>query len=75
QTPGPRVGNGRACALLFAREGARVLSVDRDLDAAEETVALIREEGGTAAACRADVVEEADLEAAVRVCVDRWGRV
>jgi len=37
QTPGPKVGNGRATALLFAREGAKVLAVDRDLASAEET--------------------------------------
>ncbi|NIM27316.1 MAG: SDR family oxidoreductase [Gammaproteobacteria bacterium] len=75
QTPGPTVGNGRATALLFAREGARVLAVDRDLDAAEETARLIREAGGTSAACRADVTDEASLEAAIADCVSRWDRI
>ena len=46
QTPGDTIGNGRATAVLFAREGARVVAVDRRLAAAEETVAQIREEGG-----------------------------
>lgn len=75
QTPGPTVGNGRATALLFAREGARVLAVDRDLVAAEKTVRLIREEGGESAAFEADVTVEANLEAAIADCVARWGRL
>jgi NAD(P)-dependent dehydrogenase (short-subunit alcohol dehydrogenase family) len=75
QTPGPTVGNGRATALLFAREGARVLAVDRDIASAEETVQLIREAGGEAAACEADVTVESSLQAAMAECVSRWGRL
>ena len=52
QTPGDTLGNGRATAILFAREGARVLVVDRRLDSAEETVARIEAEGGIAHALR-----------------------
>lgn len=48
QTPGDTVGNGRAAALLFAREGAKVLLVDRELRRAEETAAIIAREGGEA---------------------------
>ncbi|MDP9103577.1 MAG: 3-oxoacyl-ACP reductase, partial [Pseudomonadota bacterium] len=48
QTPGETVGNGRAIALLFAREGARVLCVDRIVERAGETAALIAAEGGEA---------------------------
>lgn len=55
QTPGETIGNGRAISLLFAREGASVLCVDRHLDRAEETVALIAAEGGTAYALAADI--------------------
>jgi len=55
QTPGETIGNGRAIALLFAREGAVVLCVDRHLDRAEETAALIAAEGGSAHAVPADI--------------------
>lgn len=75
QTPGPTMGNGRATALLFAREGARVLAVDKCLASAEETVKSVLEAGGRAAACRADVTDEASLEAAIAYCVERWGRI
>jgi NAD(P)-dependent dehydrogenase (short-subunit alcohol dehydrogenase family) len=50
QTPGDTIGNGRATAILFAREGARVMCVDRNLASAEDTVAMIRKEGGDAKA-------------------------
>ena len=72
---GPGVGNGKAASILFAREGARVLLVDRELDRAEETLRLIEEEGGTASAMGADVTSAADCEAMVRTAVDRYGRL
>ncbi|MGE5253667.1 MAG: SDR family NAD(P)-dependent oxidoreductase [Planctomycetaceae bacterium] len=75
QRPGPTLGNGRATALLFAREGARVLAVDRSLDSAEETVGRIRKEGGEAYAFRADVTDESSLQAAVAACLERWKRI
>jgi NAD(P)-dependent dehydrogenase (short-subunit alcohol dehydrogenase family) len=75
QTPGPTIGNGRAAALLFAREGARVLAVDRDVESAEETVRLIGAEGGDAAACEADVTDEGSIESAIGDCVARWERL
>ena len=64
QTPGETIGNGRAMALLFARQGARVLCVDRDLARAEETVSLIAGAGGEARAFRADITS-ADEAAAI----------
>jgi NAD(P)-dependent dehydrogenase (short-subunit alcohol dehydrogenase family) len=60
QTPGDTIGNGRATAVLFAREGARVVAVDRRLDSVEETVAMIRAEGGAAEALEVDATREAD---------------
>ena len=59
QTPGETIGNGRATALLFAREGAEVLVVDRRVDSAEETARLIRDEGGTAHVHESDLSTEA----------------
>jgi NAD(P)-dependent dehydrogenase (short-subunit alcohol dehydrogenase family) len=63
QTPGDTIGNGRAMAILFAREGAHVMCVDRRLDSAEETVAGIVGEGGRAFAFKADVTRIADCAA------------
>lgn len=62
---GPGWGNGKATAALFAREGAKVLCVDRNGAAAEETAGLIAEEGGTASAFAADVTEGAQVAAMV----------
>lgn len=70
---GPGLGNGKATAILFAREGARVLCVDHMLDRAEATVAQIAAEGGTAAACAADVTSAADCRAMVQAAVERFG--
>jgi NAD(P)-dependent dehydrogenase (short-subunit alcohol dehydrogenase family) len=71
----PGIGNGRATAVLFAREGARVLLVDQNRAAAEETLAMIRAEGGEAAVCVADVTRAADCRAMVEEAVRRWGKL
>ncbi len=73
QTPGGTIGNGRAAAILFAREGAKVLLVDRDLASARETEALIRDEGGEATAFEADITREADCAALAIAAVERYG--
>src|ERR671934_2002243 len=70
---GPGVGNGKATALLMAREGARVLCVDAQKDRAEETVALIHAERGEARAFAADVTRKAECDAMVAEAVGRWG--
>ncbi len=75
QSPGPTIGNGRATAVLFAREGACVFAVDRNLASAEETVAIIEKDGGEAAAFSADVTDEASLQEAVVACMNRWDRI
>jgi NAD(P)-dependent dehydrogenase (short-subunit alcohol dehydrogenase family) len=70
---GPGLGNGKAAAILFAREGARVLCVDLIKDRAEDTVALISAEGGEAAAFPADVTSAAACDTMVAEAVRRWG--
>ncbi len=75
QTPGDTIGNGRATAILFAREGATVIAVDRDEASAAATVASIREEGGRATAHRADATMEAEVEALVAACREAHGRI
>ncbi len=71
----PGIGNGRATAVLFAREGARVLLVDQSRAAAEETLAMIRAEGGEAAVFVADVTRAEDCRAMVEEAVRRWGKL
>lgn len=73
QTPGETIGNGRATAILFAREGARVLVVDRDIESAAETKAMIDAEGGTAEIHRADVCSASDCESITNRCVELYG--
>lgn len=75
QTPGETIGNGRATALVMAKEGAKVLVVDRHLGSAEDTATAIREAGGEADAFAADIMREADVIAAIAQCVSRFGRV
>src|ERR1700749_1211199 len=75
QSPGEGIGNGRASALTFAREGAKVLCVDHNPGSAQETVDMIGAKGGTAVAFRADVTKNAELEAMVTEAQERWGRI
>ena len=75
QTPGETIGNGRATALLFAREGAQVLVVDRDLDRAQVTVEEITGQGGEAVAHRADVAADDGPAEVVAAARDRFGRL
>ena len=72
---GPGWGNGKAAAVLYAREGATVMCVDNRLAAAGETRDIISGEGGTAIAHEADVTDEGEIAAMVRACVDEFGRI
>jgi NAD(P)-dependent dehydrogenase (short-subunit alcohol dehydrogenase family) len=75
QSPGEGMGNGRATALRFAQEGAKVLAVDRDLASAEQTAAMVAAQGGECLAFEADVTKEATLAAAIAAARTRWGRI
>lgn len=75
QTPGETIGNGRAAAILFAREGGRVLLVDRRLESAQETAEMVRSEGGTAECFEADWTSRADCAAFASACLERFGSI
>ena len=72
---GPGWGNGKAAAVLFAREGASVICADLNEEAAQETAEIIRKEGGRAEAIRADATRAGDVATFVNACRDRFGRV
>ena len=71
----PGIGNGRATAVLFAREGAKVLLIDQNPAAAEETLAMIQTDGGEAEVFAADITRADDCRAMVERAVSRWGRL
>ncbi len=75
QTPGETIGNGRAMAILFAREGAHVMCVDRHIDSAAETVKLITDEGGQAFAFEADVTNTLSCTSIAREAIVRLKRI
>jgi len=76
QTPGQTVGNGRAVALLFAREGARLMLADRSEEAVKDTRQQVKEEFGIEAqTCITDVSRESDCEALVAATLEAFGRV
>ena len=72
---GPGWGNGKATAVLFAREGARVCVIDINRDAVEETAGIIRDEGGECLVDQVDVTDAEQVAAVVAKCMDHWGRV
>jgi NAD(P)-dependent dehydrogenase (short-subunit alcohol dehydrogenase family) len=75
QSPGETIGNGRAIAILFAREGAEVLCVDRAHDRADETVGMIQTEGGAAHALAANIAKAKDCAEIVDWAQSHWGRI
>ena len=72
---GAGAGIGRQSALAFAREGAAILVVDLNEQAAAETAALVRDAGGRAVACRADVSKSLDCQRMVAAAEREFGRL
>ncbi|MDO8615523.1 MAG: glucose 1-dehydrogenase [Dehalococcoidia bacterium] len=72
---GAASGIGKATAVTFAREGAKVMCADINVPGAEATARQIADTGGEAASMRADVSQEADVQEMVRETVSRWGRL
>ncbi|HEY3937764.1 MAG TPA: SDR family oxidoreductase, partial [Bryobacteraceae bacterium] len=72
---GPGWGNGKAIAVLYAREGAKVFAVDIRAAAAEETTKIIQQEGGEAASFQADVSRAEEVKALVGQCLALYGRI
>lgn len=69
---GPGWGNGKATAVLFAREGAEVLAVDINLAAAEETKSIIVQEGGDCTVCQVDVSQASQVKAMAEQCIEQY---
>ena len=69
------IGNGRGAAILLARAGAKVAVMDRDLEAAEKTVSMIRNEGNEAAAFACDATNENDCKSLIEAVMDTYGRL
>ena len=72
---GPGWGNGRAIAVRFAQEGAKIFAVDRDAERMRETVQLVRDAGGDIETASCDVTQSDAIAAAVASCMDRFGRI
>lgn len=72
---GPGWGNGKAAAVLYAREGARVACIDIRLEAAQETAAIIAGEGGASLALAADVTRGGAIEDAIAATLAQFGRL
>ena len=72
---GPGWGNGKATAVVYGREGAKVFAVDINIEAAEETACIVESEGGEATAWAADVTEPGSVAAMVEACMAAYGRI
>ncbi len=77
--PGPPdldlVGNGKACAIVYAREGASVLAVDLSTETAEDTKRMIDAEGGICSVFEADVSNAQDCQSMAQACLNLYGRI
>ena len=72
---GEGVGNGKATATLFAREGASVLLADMEIARANETLQGIEAEGGIASTIKVDVTNDDDCLQLVETVIERYGRL
>jgi len=72
---GPGWGNGRATAVRFAEEGARIFAVDRELDSVTETVERVKAVGGEIVTHQCDVTDSASVEVMVKTCLEHFGRI
>lgn len=72
---GPGWGNGKATAVLFAREGAQVFGVDRNAAALAETRSIVEAEGGVFVPHVADVTHPHEMDRVVEGCLERFGRI
>jgi NAD(P)-dependent dehydrogenase (short-subunit alcohol dehydrogenase family) len=72
---GPGWGNGRAEAVIFAREGAKVFAVDLNKDRLAETIRLVEEEGGEIAGFSCDVTDASQTAAMAAACLENFGRI
>ena len=72
---GKGIGNGKAAALLYAREGAQVMLVDYNLESAKETKKMIDKEGGKSFASQADVSKSDDCARIIKECINNYGKI
>ena len=75
QIPGETIGNGRATALTFAREGAKIVVADIDIDLAQETVELVNNQGGEAFAIQGNISKESDCARFVSETLKHYGQI
>ena len=75
QQQGDTVGNGRAMSIVFAREGAKIMLVDKNLDAAKETKLMINKEGGECFVFKADITKEDNCQRLANKCVEIYGKI
>jgi len=72
---GPGWGNGRATAVRFAEEGARIFAVDRDPESAAETVEKVKAAGAEIVVHQCDVTDNASVKGMVDACLARFGHI
>src|SRR5216684_953425 len=72
---GPGWGNGRATAVRFAEEGAKIFAVDRDAERLRDTVERVKKAGGAIATHLCDVTRAGDVAAMVDACMKTYGRI